>query len=226
MRLPDGRTAHATGAPVSLPSNVAGDVAAVLGLDDTVAPHRIGRPRPLRRGLANPDARGPSDAAPRAQTTAPRPRPRPSPAPDAAAAATHDNGLTDTQLADAYGAGELYQQGDDGSGQRIAVYELEPFLRADLAHFDACYFGAAQAASMLRRLHVHEVGGGQPYGTGEGEANLDVEDLVRARARGRIDVYVAPQADALGQYAAIIDSDSRPDRHHELGRVRAGGSGR
>ena len=132
----------------------------------------------------------------------------PAACPDAVAAATHDNGLTDTQLADAYRAGALYQQGDDGSGQHIAVYELEPFLRADIARFDTCYFGAAHARSMLRRLHVHEVGGGQPYGTGRGEANLDVEDLSALAPGAQIDVYAAPQTDALGQYAAIVDSDS------------------
>jgi hypothetical protein len=202
VRLADGRTAHATGAPVSLPSNVAGAVVAVLGLDDTVLPHRTGSPATPRATRAQ--------HVPKARQSATNPAPAataPVACPDAAAAATHDNGLTDTQVADAYGAGQLYQQGDDGSGQRIALYELEPFLRADLARFDACYFGTAQAASMLRRLHIHEVGGGQPYGTGQGEANLDVEDLSALAPGAAIDVYVAPQTDALGQYAAIIDSD-------------------
>ncbi|HTU28928.1 MAG TPA: protease pro-enzyme activation domain-containing protein [Solirubrobacteraceae bacterium] len=203
VRLPNGRTAHATGAPVSLPSNVAGEVVAVLGLDDTVLPHRIGS-SPTIPGAA-PGRH--TLTADQSAVTGAAAATAPVACPEATATAIHDNGLTDTQLADAYGAGQLYQQGDDGSGQRIAVYELEPFLRADLAHFDACYFGTAQAASMLRRLHVHEVGGGQPDGTGTGEANLDVEDLSALAPGAAIDVYVAPQPDALQEYAAIIDSD-------------------
>ncbi len=206
VRLSSGRTARATGEPVSLPSNVAGDVAAVLGLDDTVLPQRIGSPV-AARATRTLDARRTADGATNGVPTATPAATAPVACPDAAAAATHDDGLTDTQLADAYGAGDLYQQGDDGSGQRIAVYELEPFLRADLAHFESCYFGAAQAAGMMRRLHIHETGGGQPYGTGSGEANLDVEDLAALAPGADIDVYVAPQTDALGQYAAIIDSD-------------------
>jgi hypothetical protein len=201
VRLSGGRTAHATSAPVSLPSNVAGSVVAVLGLDDTVVPHRVGSGAAPRTRASDATRPRSSDASDTTTATGPVA------CPDAAATATRDNGLTDTQLADAYGAGDLYQQGDDGSGQRIAVYELEPFLRADLAHFDTCYFGATQATSMLRRLHIHEIGGGQPGGTGEGEANLDVEDLSALAPGAAIDVYVAPQTDALGEFAAIIDSD-------------------
>ncbi len=200
VRLPGGRVAHATTSPVSLPSAVAGAVTAVVGLDDTVLPHRIAPPsRPRTRGTPG---RGPLREASPAGSAA-----GPVACPAAAAAAAKDNGLTDTQIAGAYGAGALYRQGDDGAGQRIAVFELEPFLRADLAHFDACYFGAAGSTAMMRRLHVHEVGGGQPYGTGAGEANLDVEDLSALAPGARIDVYLAPQSDALGQYAEIIDAD-------------------
>jgi hypothetical protein len=206
VRLPGGRAAHATGSPLSLPSDVAGAVEAVLGLDDTVLPQRVSvPPAPRARRTTQPiRGRGDADAG---DDTAGTAGTAPVACPDASAAASADNGLTDSQLADAYGAGELYQQGDDGGGQRIAVYELEPFLQADVAHFDSCYFGAAQAAQMMRLLQVHEIGGGQPYGTGNGEANLDVEDLSALAPAAQIDVYVAPQTDALGEYATIVDSD-------------------
>ncbi len=52
-------------------------------------------------------------------------------------------GLTDDQIAHAYGAFGLYGSGDLGAGQHIAIYELEPFLRSDIKTFDTCYFGAS-----------------------------------------------------------------------------------
>ena len=65
-------------------------------------------------------------------------------------------GLTDDQIANAYGAFGLYRSGDFGSGQHVAVYELQPFLATDIENFDSCYFGATEAAQMSgqeRRAH-------------------------------------------------------------------------
>jgi hypothetical protein len=197
VRLPSGRMAHATTTPISLPSQVAGSVEAVLGLDNTTQPHLIGAGQRHRGDPAGGQA--PHAAASSADG--------PVACPDATAAAQHDNGLTDTEIADAYGAGPLYASGDDGAGQRIAVYELEPFLRSDIERFDACYFGATRAHAMMSRLTVHAVNGGQPHGHGEGEASLDVDDLSALAPGADIDVYVAPQSDALGEYAQIIDAD-------------------
>ena len=52
-------------------------------------------------------------------------------------------GLTDDQIANAYGAFGLYGAGDTGAGQHIAMFELEPFTTADIQIFDKCYFGLA-----------------------------------------------------------------------------------
>jgi hypothetical protein len=197
VRLASGRIAHATSASVSLPSQIAGSVQAVLGLDDTTQPRLIGGGQ---RHRGDPGAGRTTHAAPASGDG-------PTACADATAAAEHDNGLTDTEIADAYGAGPLYASGDDGAGQHIAVYELEPFLRSDIEHFDSCYFGATRAAAMMARLNVHAVGGGQPHGHGEGEASLDVDDLSALAPGAEIDVYVAAQSGALGAYAEIIDAD-------------------
>ncbi|MFZ0387827.1 MAG: IPT/TIG domain-containing protein, partial [Solirubrobacteraceae bacterium] len=133
---------------------------------------------------------------------------------DATGAAAQFGGLTDDEIANAYGATGLYDAGDTGAGQQIAVYELEPFLRSDVRTFDTCFFGAARAAQMMGRLHLHAVDGGQPSGPGSGEASLDVEDLSAIAPGAQIDVYAGPAPnanpniyDAFDEYAAIIDAD-------------------
>jgi pro-kumamolisin-like protein/subtilase family protein/IPT/TIG domain-containing protein len=124
------------------------------------------------------------------------------------------DGLTDDQIAHAYGAFGLYAAGDRGAGQRIAIYENEPFLRSDIRTFDTCYFGARQASAMQRRLHVVAVDGGQPTGPGTGEASLDVEDVSALAPGATIDVYEGPYTganptdyDSLNEYAAIVNAD-------------------
>jgi hypothetical protein len=203
--MPDGAVAHAPTTSVSLPAGVAGDVATVLGLDDILTEHRLGPP---------PRATRHRDRAARA-AAAPAAAGGPRACADATGAASQFGGLTDDAIADAYGAGSLYAAGDTGAGQRIAVYELEPFERSDVRTFDGCYFGASRAARMQRRLHLHMVDGGQPRGPGSGEASLDVENLSALAPGAQIDVYAGPAPnanpnvyDAFDEYAAIVDDDS------------------
>lgn len=205
-RLADGSIGHAATSPVTLPSTIAGSVAAVLGLDDLV------RLRPA--GILRAQASGRGKIRP-AATTSFKHAPG---SPKACSAATRDarglGGLTDDQIAKAYGAFGLYDAGDLGAGEHIALYELEPFLRSDVKTFDTCYFGASHAASMQDRLHVIRVDGGQPSGPGSGESNLDVEDLSGLAPDASIDVYegVSPGPDGVDYdpvdpYVAMIDAD-------------------
>jgi Pro-kumamolisin, activation domain/IPT/TIG domain len=205
-RLRDGSLGRATTSPVLLPSTIAGSVAAVVGLDDLAQPEPVG----VLRAPASSRGRV------RASETASFAHPPGSPAacPDATSAAQAFGGLTDDQIANAYGAFGLYGQGDLGAGQHIALYELEPFLFSDLKTFDTCYFGASRAAKMLKRVHVIPVDGGQPTGPGSGEANLDVEDLSAMAPDATIDVYEGPspgtagvEYDPVDPYVAIIDAD-------------------
>jgi hypothetical protein len=204
VSLPGGATGHATTAPVSLPAAIAGSVAAVVGLDDTVAPHRIASPS----GSAKRRSGRPAATAPGTPQSSPPGAPRACAA--ATKAARRLGGLTDDEIARAYGATGLYGAGDTGAGQRIAVYELEPFLLSDVKTFDTCYFGARRAAEMIKRLHVFNVDGGPPHGAGTGEASLDVEDISALAPGAEIDVYVGPAPtsfDSLDEYAAIADAD-------------------
>jgi len=204
-RLRDGSIRRAATSAITLPSAIAGSVAAVVGLDDLVQP----QPEGLRPPAS---ARGRIRAARTVRFSHPPGSPK---ACAGATAAAHQfGGLTDDQIARAYGGFGLYGGGDLGAGQHIAVYELEPFLRSDIKAFDTCFFGAAAAASMLKRLHVISVDGGQPAGTGSGEAVLDVEDISAMAPQATIDVYEGPSPgtdgvdyDPVDNYAAIIDAD-------------------
>ena len=206
-RLRDGFTGRATTSPVRLPARIAGSVAAVLGLDNLVQEQPAGM---VRAPAAD---RGKIRPAATAHFSYPAGAPKPCKA--ATAAGASFGGLTDDQIAHAYGAFGLYGSGDVGAGQHIAIYELEPFERSDVAAFDTCFFGAHAASQMLGRLHVHPVDGGQPAGTGSGEAILDVEDVSAIAPGATIDVYegVSPGPDGVDYdpvdaYAAMIDADA------------------
>ena len=206
-RLRDGFVGRATTSAVRVPGSIAGSVTAVLGLDNLVQEQPAGLVR------APASDRGKIRAAGTANFSYPAGAPRPCKA--ATATATSYGGLTDDQIAHAYGAFGLYGSGDFGAGQHIAIYELEPFAKSDVQTFDTCYFGAKAARQMLRRLHVYSVDGGQPAGSGSGESILDVEDVSAIAPGATIDVYVgvSPGSDGtiydpVDPYAAMIDADT------------------
>jgi hypothetical protein len=201
--LPDGTTGQAATSNVQLPSAIAGSVSAVVGLNDLV------HLRPALRGgpaaLGAPTGRQAVKAA-----AVPLVAGAPAACVDATKAATRNGGLTDDQIAYAYGAFGLYRHADTGVGQHIAVYELEPFLPSDLRTFDTCYFGSTRATTMAGRVSVLPVDGGQPAGPGSGEAVLDVEDVSALAPGAHLDVYEAPNsaAGAIDAYSRIVNNDA------------------
>ena len=201
-RLANGSIARARTAPVQVPTTIAKYVTSVVGLDTTV------RLRPSGVVRAPKSARGsyPSAGAHRAFT---HPTGSPTPCADATTTAEELGGLTDDQIANAYGAFGLYGASDTGSGQHIAVYELEPFSMTDLQTFDTCYFGATQATAMLGRVAVKNVDGGQPAGPGSGESILDIDDVSAFAPGANIDVYQAPNNTfgSVDEYAQIVNDD-------------------
>lgn len=205
-RLRDGSMGRTTTSAVSVPSTIAGSVAAVVGLDDLV------RVRPV--GILRQPASARGKIRPPRTASFTHPAGSPKACASATSAARAFGGLADDQIAHAYGAFGLYGSGDLGAGQHVAIYELEPFARSDIKTFDTCYFGASGAAGMLKRLQVIPVDGGQPAGPGSGEANLDVEDVSAIAPDATIDVYEGPSPGADGTdydpvdpYVAIIDAD-------------------
>ena len=206
-RLRDGFIGRATTSAIRVPARIAGEVTAVLGLDNLVQEQPTGIVR------APASDRGKIRPAVTANFSYPAGAPKPCTA--ATQAAASNGGLTDDQIAHAYGAFGLYGRGDLGAGQHIAIYELEPFERSDVKAFDTCYFGARTASQMLRRLHAYSVDGGQPAGPGSGESILDIEDVSAIAPGATIDVYVgvSPGSDGtiydpVDGYAAMIDTDT------------------
>jgi hypothetical protein len=201
-RLANGSIARARTAPVQVPTTIAKYVTSVIGLDTTM------RLRPSGVVRAPKSARGshPSASAPRAFT---HPTGSPTPCTDATTTAEEFGGLTDDQIANAYGVFGLYGASDTGSGQHIAVYELEPFSMTDLQTFDTCYFGATQATAMLGRVAVKNVDGGQPAGPGSGESILDIDNVSAFAPGANIDVYQAPNNTfgSVDEYAQIVNDD-------------------
>src|SRR6266566_4468683 len=168
-RLANGSIGRARTAPVQVPATIARYVRSVVGLDTTMKL----RPSGILRTPSS--ARGNHRAVKSASF--PHPAGSPTACADATNTAETFGGLTDDQIANAYGAFGLYSAGDTGSGQHVAIFELEPVDKGDVQTFDTCYFGASQAASMLGRLHVVNVDGGQGVGPGFGESILDIQDV-------------------------------------------------
>ena len=212
-RMQGGWIGHATTETVKLrlPTAVSTAVAGVIGLDDLVQ----SRPADIR---PSPKARSQFPKATAADV--PSVSGAPSACSDAQQAAVESGGLTDDQIANAYGAFGLYKDGDFGQGEHIAVFELQPFLASDIETFDTCYFGATEAAEMSgtngdlagSRLSIVPVDGGEPQPSAvseNDEADLDIEDVSAMAPEADIDVYEAPNTTfgSLDEYAAIVNSD-------------------
>ncbi len=196
-RLADGAAAFAPVTEVALPPSIAPAVQTVLGLDTTRGP--IAEPLPGRKGAGSePSANAPATSV------------GPEACPAARADAAAFSGLTDQQIAHAYGLDGLYNAGADGAGQTIAVYELEPFNRNDILTFDTCYFGFPNATTMAKRLSVVPVDGGDQLGYGSGESELDIDDVSAVAPGANIEVYEAPNTyyGLIDDFNAIVQDDT------------------
>ena len=211
--LADGTVGQATTSALRMPSSLAASVVAVLGLNSLVRPQATD----VRPGPASVQRQFQSAKAPAFY--------HPAGSPTACTLAQQDaetsGGLTDDEIANAYGAFGLYRLGDFGGGQHIAVYELQPFLPSDIETFDSCFFGAAEAAAMAgtdgklagSRLSIVPVDGGEPQpgpGSENDEATLDIEDVSAIAPGAKIDVYEAPNSNSGGidEYAKIVNDDT------------------
>ena len=199
VRLASGRTGTETTKPLSFPAAIAAQVSGVVGLNTLT-----------RSSTSLKHATHPAAVKPVTPRVVDDVAGAPSPCKGASGAAVGLGGLTDTQIADAYGVDGLYDVGDFGAGQTIAVYELEPFSSSDLATFDKCYFGSAAATQMAGRLHTVRVDDGGGSGPGSGESILDIEDVSALAPAATIDVYEAPNttAGALDEYEDIVQADT------------------
>jgi subtilase family serine protease len=193
LSLPGGLTAVVNRLAPQLDANIAPLVQAVVGLDGTAA---------LRPLLIRPTAR-PHVAFDRPHVVTGGPQPCAA----ATSAAPLQSAYTTDQIASAYTFSSLYQAGDQGQGQTIAVYELEPDDPNDIATFQSCY-GTHTSVSYT------QIDGGAGAGGGSGEAALDIETVIGLAPRANVLVYQAPNSDSSApgagpydDFAAIISQD-------------------
>jgi hypothetical protein len=202
-KLPGGSTGYGRTSAIRVPSTIAHDVTAVVGLDNLVRYHSASV-------LRGPKSMRGTHRAAKAAASFVHPTGSATPCSDAKSAAEAFGGLTDDQIANSYGAFGLYNQNDFGSGQRIAIFELEPFATSDIQTFDQCYFGDTQATQMINnQLNTIPVDGGQPAGPGSGESTLDIQNVSAMAPGATIDVYESPNTTfgSLDQYAQIVNDD-------------------
>jgi hypothetical protein len=203
--LAGGPTAFANTSAINLPAGIAASVQAVVGLNDLVTPQATPfQPATKPRGSADQRA-----AARHAAATAPTTSGGPVACPTAVAAAGAETGLTDTQIANAYGVERLDASHHAGTGETVAVYELEPYRTQDIQAFDRCYFGATAALGMVSRLGTVAVDGGDPVGPGSAESELDIDDVSALAPEARIEVYEAPPTESgyIDNWNTIVNDD-------------------
>jgi subtilase family serine protease len=185
VTLPGARAAIANSVAPLLDANIAGVVQSVVGLDT------LAHPRPLIQRSAVPAAR--PHATPHVVTGGPQP------CPAVQAAQATQGGFTTDQIASAYGLPGLYITGDQGAGQTIVLYELEPYDPSDVAAFQACYGTHAPILNI-------PVDGGAGGGPGAGEAALDIEQAIGFAHGANIVVYEGPNSTLTGPGSGYYDT--------------------
>ncbi len=191
VALPNGRTAYANTQAPQLEGSVAGAIQSVIGLND------LAREQPLRSAPPRPPVRA---VQPRSTSQVVTGGPQPCQA--ATTTGTDYRSYTADQLASAYRFSSLYGEGDEGAGQTVAIFELEPNLTSDIAAYQSCYGTSAPVSYVT-------VDSGSGSGAGSGEAALDIEDIIGLAPKASDIVYQGPNSErgVLDTYSKIITSD-------------------
>ncbi len=115
-----------------------------------------------------------------------------------------DYGINDAEIALAYQLNKLYESGEFGAGQTVALFEEEPFNEADIAAYQRCYGTSASVSAV-------NVGAGPgSYQPGEGgEAELDIEQVIGLAPKANVIVYQGPPpSSAVAVISAIVSADA------------------
>ena len=189
VTLQNGSTAIVNQQAPSLDTSVASDVQAVLGLDT------LSQAKPLL--LRAHSTIQPATKQPHVVTGGPQPA-------CPSEGQQSQGGLTADQIASAYGLSGLYQAGDFGAGQTVAVLELEPYDLTDVQHYASCYSLNGQPVNP--QIANVPVDGGSGTGAGSGEAALDIENVIGLAPKANIAVYEGPNSGSgpYDTFSAII----------------------
>jgi len=190
-RLASGRTARANVAAPQVPTDVAGAVQAIVGLDTLTQ-------------LTHSAMNATSDDGPGPTVTAPALSPNlAGPTACAAAQTGGQPGYTAPQVASYYGLNSLYAGGTLGSGVIVAIAELEPYTLSDIAAYQTCY----STNATVNRIPIDSA---TTTGNQSGEAALDIEDVIGLAPGATINVYQAPNttSDVLALYQQIATDNT------------------
>jgi subtilase family serine protease len=185
VTVPGSRTAIANSVAPLLDANIASVVQSVVGINT------LALPRPLIQHSAV--------GATRSHATAHVATGGPQPCVGARIAQSAQGGYTTDQIASAYGLSGLYASGNQGAGQTIILYELEPYDPADVAAYQGCYGTNASVSNVT-------VDGGAGAGPGSGEAALDIEQAIGFAPGANIRVYEGPNSTATGPGSGYYDT--------------------
>ena len=117
------------------------------------------------------------------------------------------NGYDLTQQGRLYGLGPQWAAGKYGTGETIAMYELQGFSSTDVSFYKNCY-------GLTNSVQAINVDGGPQSADNAGgmeEANLDIEEAAGLAPGSNILVYQGTQnigSGALDTYAQIADDNS------------------
>jgi hypothetical protein len=177
-RLADGRTAYANRAAPSVPSDMAGVVQGIIGLDSLARRTPAATPSPgVTPGAAQPCS------------------------PATAAAGTQ--GHTADGIAAAYRLNGLYGAGDLGAGTTVALYELEPYTPSDVAAYQSCLGTHASVSTVSV-----DGGPGTTTQTGEAALDIEDVIGLAPRAAFAVYQGRNGGSGPLDTYAKIVNDDT------------------
>ncbi|HWD69689.1 MAG TPA: protease pro-enzyme activation domain-containing protein [Solirubrobacteraceae bacterium] len=180
VRLADGRDAVYNDLAPAVDAGVAPQIQAVIGLSSLAAMERLDVTH------ASAATRGDASGASSFRTSSAHVATGgPQPCLKASEVAPGQGAYTADQIATAYGFSGVYANGDQGQGVTIGAYELESNSPTDIAAYQHCYRTDATVT-------YDQVDGGAGKGIGQGEAALDIEQLIGLAPRAKILVYQGP----------------------------------
>ncbi|HTZ64789.1 MAG TPA: S53 family peptidase [Solirubrobacteraceae bacterium] len=184
ITLPTGRNAYLNQQAPSVSTGIAPYVQAVFGLNSVAIPETKPPSAPSSQSanaLMSPLA--PELPSP-AQVVTGGPQPCSSVLEAQQAFESEDGsvGRTSDQLANDYQYSGLYKAGDLGQGVTVALPEIEKFNPSDIATFQACYGTSASVTS-------EPVSNGPSSSSEEGEAALDIENVVSLAPKASVVVF-------------------------------------
>jgi subtilase family serine protease len=183
-----GRVAYANTAAPLFGAAVAKAISGVVGLESLVVPQHM--------SILTMRSKVRPHVTPHVVTGGPQP------CSAASLAGDFYSSYTSDQLAAAYKFSSLYGASDFGAGQTVALFELEPNLKTDISAFQSCY-GTSAKVSYIK------VDKGAGTGAGQGEAALDIEDVIGFAPKAAVDVYEAPNTNTglYEDYSDIVKQD-------------------